>query len=144
MGLAGSVDGSVYRGLTDVLQRHPVVTTVTYEPDSISKQFIRATQHESSRPAVQNHRGLTSSGGSATTSRCVESTTPIQIQVSTVAGTGTTAIQNSAQYIFSTNSRRWTDLSTNLRVSKRQFRRNSAGLLWIGCSKHAFRHCVLT
>lgn len=42
MGLAGSVDSSVYRGITDILQRHPVITTVTYEPDSISKQFLRA------------------------------------------------------------------------------------------------------
>lgn len=42
MGLPGTTDGSVYRGLKDILQRYPVVTTVAYEPDSIVKQFLRA------------------------------------------------------------------------------------------------------
>ena len=42
MGLSGTTDGSVYEGLKDVLQRHPVVKTVDYKPDSIIKQFLRA------------------------------------------------------------------------------------------------------
>lgn len=42
MGLQGTTDSSVYEGLNDVLKRHPVVTSVTYEPDSIVKQFLRA------------------------------------------------------------------------------------------------------
>lgn len=42
MGLPGTTDSSAYTGLKDVLQRHPVTTTVTYEPDSIVKQFLRA------------------------------------------------------------------------------------------------------
>lgn len=42
MGLCGTIDSSVYGGLWDVLQRHPVVTTVSYEPDRVVKKFIRA------------------------------------------------------------------------------------------------------
>ncbi|SEH39568.1 hypothetical protein SAMN05192561_101519 [Halopenitus malekzadehii] len=42
MGLPGTIDSSTYQGLKDVLQRYPVVTTVTYEPDSIRKRSIRA------------------------------------------------------------------------------------------------------
>ncbi|MGM0590616.1 MAG: hypothetical protein ACQETI_03125 [Halobacteriota archaeon] len=42
MGLSGTTDSSVYEGLKDVLQRHPVVTSVGYEPDSIVKKFVRA------------------------------------------------------------------------------------------------------
>jgi hypothetical protein len=42
MGLAGTTDPSVYEGLRDVLQRQPEVTTVTYQPDSIRKRFLRA------------------------------------------------------------------------------------------------------
>lgn len=43
MGLPGSIDTTVYNGLRDVLQRHPTITTVSFEPDSISKEFLRAT-----------------------------------------------------------------------------------------------------
>jgi len=43
MGLSGTIDVSVYNGLRDVLQRYPTITTVEFEPDSISKEFIRAT-----------------------------------------------------------------------------------------------------
>lgn len=43
MGLPGHIDSSVYSGLRDVLQRYPTITTVTFEPDSISKEFLRAT-----------------------------------------------------------------------------------------------------
>lgn len=42
MGLSGTIDSSVYAGLKDVLQRHPAVTSVGYEPDSIVKKFVRA------------------------------------------------------------------------------------------------------
>lgn len=42
MGLPGTIDASVYNGLRDVLSRHPTITTVGFEPDSISKEFIRA------------------------------------------------------------------------------------------------------
>ncbi len=42
MGLPGTIDTSVYNGLRDVLTRHPTVTTVGFEPDSISKEFVRA------------------------------------------------------------------------------------------------------
>lgn len=42
MGLRGTTDSSVYVGLKDVLQRHPVVSRVTYEPDAIVKRFLRA------------------------------------------------------------------------------------------------------
>lgn len=42
MGLPGQTDSSVYRGLRDVLKRHPVVTAVTYEPDSIVRRSLRA------------------------------------------------------------------------------------------------------
>jgi hypothetical protein len=42
MDLPGTTDSSVYEGLKDVLQRHSFITTVTYEPDSIVKQFLRA------------------------------------------------------------------------------------------------------
>lgn len=42
MGLPGTIDTSVYNGVRDVLTRHPMVTTVGFEPDSISKEFIRA------------------------------------------------------------------------------------------------------
>ena len=41
-GITGTIDASVYRGLHDVLTRHPKVTTVGFEPDSISKEFVRA------------------------------------------------------------------------------------------------------
>jgi len=43
MGLPGHIDSSVYNGLRDVLDRHPKITTVAFEPDSISKEFLRAT-----------------------------------------------------------------------------------------------------
>lgn len=43
MGLAGTIDSSVYRGLKDVLERHPAVSTVRYEPDAIVKRSLRAT-----------------------------------------------------------------------------------------------------
>lgn len=43
MGLPGVIDSTVYEGLKDVLQRQPEVTAVAYEPDSISKTFLRAT-----------------------------------------------------------------------------------------------------
>lgn len=42
MGLSGTTDSSVYEGLKDVLERHPAITSVKYEPDSIIKKFIRA------------------------------------------------------------------------------------------------------
>lgn len=42
MGLSGTTDSSVYEGLVDILRRHPAVTSVGYEPDSIVKKFIRA------------------------------------------------------------------------------------------------------
>jgi hypothetical protein len=42
MGLSGTIDSAVYEGLTDVLHRYPVVTQVTYEPDSITKKYLRA------------------------------------------------------------------------------------------------------
>jgi hypothetical protein len=42
MGLPGTIDTAVYRGLKDVLQRYPVVTTVSYEPDSIGKRSLQA------------------------------------------------------------------------------------------------------
>jgi hypothetical protein len=42
MGLSGTIDSSAYEGLKDVLQRHPAVTAVAYEPDSIVKKFLRA------------------------------------------------------------------------------------------------------
>ncbi|ADE02428.1 hypothetical protein JK354_17375 [Haloferax volcanii] len=42
MELSGTIDSSVYEGLKDVLQRHPAVTSVSYEPDSIVKKFIQA------------------------------------------------------------------------------------------------------
>ena len=42
MGLPGTIDTSVYNGLRDVLNRHPKITAVGFEPDSISKEFIRA------------------------------------------------------------------------------------------------------
>lgn len=42
MGLSGTIDSSVYVGLRDVLQRQPAVTTVTYQPDSIVKQYLQA------------------------------------------------------------------------------------------------------
>lgn len=43
MGLPGTIDSSVYHGLRDILNRHPKITTVAFEPDSISKKFIRGT-----------------------------------------------------------------------------------------------------
>jgi len=42
MGLSGTTDSTVYEGLKDVLQRQPEVTTVSYEPDTITKKFLRA------------------------------------------------------------------------------------------------------
>lgn len=42
MGLPGVTDSSVYKGLSDVLRRQPEVTSITYEPDSITRQFLRA------------------------------------------------------------------------------------------------------
>jgi hypothetical protein len=42
MGLPGTIDSTVYHGLCDVLNRHPNITTVAFEPDSISKAFVRA------------------------------------------------------------------------------------------------------
>lgn len=42
MGLPGTIDAPVYNGLRDVLNRHPTITTVGFEPDSISKEFVRA------------------------------------------------------------------------------------------------------
>ncbi|WP_440772675.1 hypothetical protein [Natronorubrum sp. DTA28] len=42
MGFPGVVDTAVYGGLKDVLQRQPEVTAVAYEPDSITKKFLRA------------------------------------------------------------------------------------------------------
>lgn len=43
MGLSGDIDRQVYRELKDILQRYPIITAVTYEPDSIIKTSIRAT-----------------------------------------------------------------------------------------------------
>lgn len=42
MGLRGTTDSSVYKGLRDVLQWRPAVTAITYEPDSVVEQFLRA------------------------------------------------------------------------------------------------------
>ena len=42
MGLPGVTDSSVYEGLSDVLRRQPEVTSVTYEPDSITRRVLRA------------------------------------------------------------------------------------------------------
>lgn len=42
MGLTGTIDSSVYQGLKDVLQRHPVIERTAYEPNSIVKKFLRA------------------------------------------------------------------------------------------------------
>lgn len=42
MGLPGVTDSAVYDGLKDVLQRQPEVSAVTYQPNSISKRFLRA------------------------------------------------------------------------------------------------------
>lgn len=42
MGLPGVTDQTVYRGLKDVLIRQPEITIVQYEPDSISKERLRA------------------------------------------------------------------------------------------------------
>lgn len=43
MVLPGATDSTVYEGLRDVLRRQPEVTTVAYEPDSITRKFLRAT-----------------------------------------------------------------------------------------------------
>ena len=43
MGLPGTTDPSVYRGLRGVLDRQPEITAVQYEPDSIIKAWLRAT-----------------------------------------------------------------------------------------------------
>ena len=43
MGLPGTINASVYTGLRDVLSRYPKITTVGFEPDSISKEYIRAS-----------------------------------------------------------------------------------------------------
>ncbi|MFB6162291.1 MAG: hypothetical protein ABEJ86_02465 [Halococcoides sp.] len=43
MSLPGTIDATVYRGLRDVLDRQPEITTVTYEPDRIVKRSLRAT-----------------------------------------------------------------------------------------------------
>ena len=43
MSLRGTVDPTVYRGLYDVLRRHPATTQVRYEPDAIVKRSLRAT-----------------------------------------------------------------------------------------------------
>lgn len=43
MGLPGTIDPSVYKGLKDILKRHPVITDVGFQPDSISKRYIQAT-----------------------------------------------------------------------------------------------------
>jgi hypothetical protein len=43
MGLPGVTDQTVYRSLNDVLIRQPEITTVQYEPDSISKEWLGAT-----------------------------------------------------------------------------------------------------
>src|SRR6056297_3300108 len=61
MGLSGATDSSVYEGLKDVLQRHPVVTTVAYEPDSIVKRFLRA-QIDPSRVVPPTSPRITSTG----------------------------------------------------------------------------------
>lgn len=42
MGLPGTTDSSVYEGLKGVLQRHPAVTSVTYEPDTIVRRSLCA------------------------------------------------------------------------------------------------------
>jgi len=42
MGLSGTIDSSIYEGLKDVLQRYPVVESVTYEPNSVVKKYLRA------------------------------------------------------------------------------------------------------
>jgi hypothetical protein len=42
VGLSGTTDSSVYEGLKDVLQRYPLISVVTYEPDSIIKKFLSA------------------------------------------------------------------------------------------------------
>ena len=43
MALRGTTDPSVYRGLYDVLRRHPAVTEVRDEPDGIRRRSLRAT-----------------------------------------------------------------------------------------------------
>jgi len=42
MGISGTIDSSVYEGLKDILQRYPVVESVTYEPNSIVKKYLQA------------------------------------------------------------------------------------------------------
>lgn len=43
MGFPGVTDSTVYHGLWDVLTRQPEVVAIEYRPDSIRKQFLRAT-----------------------------------------------------------------------------------------------------
>ena len=61
MGLSGVTDSSVYEGLKDVLQSHPVVTTVAYEPNSIVKRSLRA-QIDPSRVVPPTGPRITSTG----------------------------------------------------------------------------------
>jgi len=86
MGLPGTVDTSVYEGLKDVLQRHPFITTVSYEPDSIVKRFLQAEIDPNrvtvDRPGFTNTSML--NGGLSRKNRIIAFTTPIRIRDSIV------------------------------------------------------------
>jgi len=101
MGLPGTVDSSVYDGLRDVLRRYPVVTAVTYEPDSIVKRFLRAT--------VDPNRVTPATGPSSPTLdvewRYADDLQYYRIHYATrtpgfepAAGIATTTIRNSVRY----------------------------------------------
>jgi len=61
MGLSGTIDGSVYEGLKDVLQRYPISQTVAYEPDSIVKKFLRLSDRSCSRRTT-DRTGIAATG----------------------------------------------------------------------------------
>ena len=106
MGLPGVTDSTVYEGLRDVLQRQPEVTTVNYEPDTISKKFLQAKSIllESILRLVRNHRNSMLNGDTANQSSTTASTMQTRTRVSIVDGTEMMITQISDPSISNTSS----------------------------------------
>ena len=136
MGLTGTIDASVYTGLRDVLSRHPKITTVGFEPDSISKEYIRASI---APDRIEPHYSKWS-GGFDERRNPIESTTRTQTRASTVGGTATRIIRTPVRYTFSTNTEAQGNPIGYAQNSRNLFRQKFCGLRFIGCSKRRYQH----
>ena len=145
MGLPGVTDSTVYEGLKDVLQRQPEVTTVNYEPDTISKKFLRAKIDPSriNPPTGPQSPKLDVEWRYSQESSTTVSTMQTRTQGSIVDGTEMMITQISEPSISNTSSPKWTTLIIKKPTFRRQPRQRFSGLFWNSSSKKKYRHVLL-